>query len=467
VHTKEVKAALATMAARTDAPPRIAWLGDDFTGSAAVMEVLAFAGLPCVLFTALPDAALAARFAGVAGLGIATTARSQGPDWMERELPPLLAWLAARGPDLLHYKICSTFDSAPEAGSIGRAIEIALGLRPVPIVPLLTAAPAIRRYQVFGHLFAGAPGGVFRLDRHPVMAHHPVTPMTESDLLRHLAAQTGLPGALLDLEALAQGPQAGLEAAVAQGARILSIDCADAASEAAAGRMLWQNRADLGLVVGSQGVEYALVRHWRETGLLPAPPAPRPAGAVDRIAAVSGSVSPVTARQLERAGAQGFALLPFDAAAVCGAAPDLAAEEARVIAAACAAAARGASPLVHSAAGPGDPAVARFRAALSAGGLPPGEANRRIGEALGRILGGILRATGLRRAVISGGDTSGHGLRQLGLGALEALAPTVPGAALCRAHGAGPHDGLEIALKGGQMGSEDYFAWIRAGGGPR
>jgi uncharacterized protein YgbK (DUF1537 family) len=58
-------------------------------------------------------------------------------------------------------------------------------------------------------------------------------------------------------------------------------------------------------------------------------------------------------------------------------------------------------------------------------------------------------------------------MQALGLQALVALAPTVPGAALCRAYGTGPHDGLEIALKGGQMGSEDYFGWIRAGGGPR
>jgi uncharacterized protein YgbK (DUF1537 family) len=458
---------MTTIASPTQGRPRIAWLGDDFTGSAAVMEVLSFAGLRSVLFTALPDAALVARFADVVGVGLATTARSHGPDWMERELPPLLRWLADRGPDILHYKICSTFDSAPEVGSIGRAIEIALRLRPARIVPLLTAAPEMRRYQVFGHLFAGAPEGVFRLDRHPVMAHHPVTPMTESDLLRHLAAQTDLPGALLDLEALAGDPQGRIEAAASQGARILSIDCADAASEAAAGRVLWENRAEMGLVFGSQGVEYALVRHWREIGLLSAPSAPRSAGAMDRIAAVSGSVSPVTARQLDRAGTQGFALLPFDAAAVCRPTADLAAEEARVVRAACEAASRGQSPLIHSAAGSGDPAVARFRAALSASQLSPDEANRRIGEALGRILDATLRATGLRRAVISGGDTSGHGMRQLGLSALEALAPTVPGAALCRAHGEGPHDGLEIALKGGQMGSEDFFDWIRAGGGPR
>jgi 3-oxoisoapionate kinase len=133
--------------------PLVAWLGDDFTGSAAVMEVLAFAGLPAVLFTDIPDPALAARFAGAAGIGIATTARSHAPDWMAAHLPAPLGWLHALGAPLLHYKICSTFDSAPRMGSIGRAIEVALTVRPSAAVPLLTAAPAMRRYQAFGHLF--------------------------------------------------------------------------------------------------------------------------------------------------------------------------------------------------------------------------------------------------------------------------------------------------------------------------
>lgn len=447
--------------------PLVAWLGDDFTGSAAVMEVLAFAGLPAVLFTDTPDPALAARFAGAAGIGIATTARSHGPDWMTDNLPAPLRWLHDLGAPLLHYKICSTFDSAPHVGSIGRAVEVALSIRPSAAVPMLTAAPAMRRYQAFGHLFAGTSEGVFRLDRHPVMAHHPVTPMAESDLLRHLAAQTNLPSALIDLDALAGDADARLEAALAAGARILSLDSVDALSEAAAGRLIWQNRHRMGLVVGSQGIEYALVRHWQETGTIaPPPPAPS-AGAVAQIAAVSGSVSPVTARQLAWAGANGFALIPFDAAAVCSDPAFLAAEEARVTALAVQAAGQGQSPLVHSAAGHDDPAVARFRAALSSSHVPTEAANRAIGEALGRILDRVLRQANLRRAVISGGDTSGHGMRQLGLQALVALAPTIPGAALCAAHGIGPHDGLEIALKGGQMGTDDYFGWIRAGGGPR
>ncbi|QDA36133.1 four-carbon acid sugar kinase family protein (plasmid) [Paracoccus liaowanqingii] len=446
---------------------RIAWLGDDFTGSAAVMEVLAFAGLPSVLFTQVPGPDLLARFADVAGLGIATTARAEGPDWMAAHLPGLFRALDALDPALIHYKICSTFDSAPHAGSIGAAIAAGLAVRPSEAVALLTAAPAMRRYQAFGHLFAGAPGGVFRLDRHPVMAHHPVTPMAESDLLAHLAAQTDLPGALIDLEALATDPQARLEAALAGGARILSIDSMEPGSEAAAGALIWHNRARMGLVAGSQGVEYALVRHWQRTGEIPTAAPPGSAGAVDRIAVVSGSVSPVTAAQLAWAEGRGFALLPFDARAACGSEAALEAEVACLTRAGLAAAEAGQSPLIHSAAGHRGDQVAAFRHALAASGIAADIANRRIGEALGRILDRVLRGSGIRRSVISGGDTSGHAMRQLGLQALTALAPTIPGAALCRAFGDGPHDGLEIALKGGQMGSQDYFGWIRDGGGPR
>jgi len=93
-------------------------------------------------------------------------------------------------------------------------------------------------------------------------------------------------------------------------------------------------------------------------------------------------------------------------------------------------------------------------------------ANARIGESLGRILSRLLRETGLKRAIISGGDTSGHASRQLGLYAFTALAPTIPGAALLEAHSDDPGlAGLQLALKGGQMGSADYFGWIKRGGG--
>jgi uncharacterized protein YgbK (DUF1537 family) len=249
-----------------------------------------------------------------------------------------------------------------------------------------------------------------------------------------------------------------LEEALASGARLLSIDSMEPVSEAAAGRLIWENRDRLGFVAGSQGVEYALVRHWIATGML-APAAPvRGAGRVEQIAAVSGSVSPMTATQLDWARQNGFALLEFDARAACGSEALFAQRKRRLVGLALEAAGRGSSPLVHSAAGPDDPAVTAFRDTLARSAVTPETANRRIGEALGRILDRVLRETGIRRAVISGGDTSGHGMRQLGLEALVGLAPTIPGAALCTAYGSGPHDAFRSHLRADRWDPRTFSA---------
>jgi uncharacterized protein YgbK (DUF1537 family) len=300
------------------------------------------------------------------------------------------------------------------------------------------------------------------------MARHPVTPIDEADVARHVALQTDRRFGLIGLEDLAapETARAALRRQLAEGAEIFPLDCVDDATLAACGRLIWEARGERQFVVGSQGVEYALVRHWREAGLIAAPAAPAGIGPADRMAAVSGSVSPTTAAQIAWSLAHGFEGIAFDARAVADAA-SLARAEAAAVAAALAAVGRGLDPLIFTARGPDDPAVPAFREALDRSGLGVGEANARVGCALGRILDRVIRDAGLRRAVISGGDTSGHASRQLGIHALTALAPTIPGAAIFRAHGDGPHDGLELALKGGQMGSADYFGWVRDGGGPR
>ena len=134
--------------------PLIAWYGDDFTGSAATMEALTFAGLPAVLFFDIPCPEQLARFPGMRGIGIAGIARSKPPSWMRAHLPPIFAALRATGAPLIHYKICSTFDSSPTTGSIGVAVEIGQEAFGNSWIPLITAAPAIHRYQAFGNLFA-------------------------------------------------------------------------------------------------------------------------------------------------------------------------------------------------------------------------------------------------------------------------------------------------------------------------
>jgi uncharacterized protein YgbK (DUF1537 family) len=118
--------------------------------------------------------------------------------------------------------------------------------------------------------------------------------------------------------------------------------------------------------------------------------------------------------------------------------------------------------LIYTARGPDDPAVMRLRAAA---GDNLAQINDEIGVTLGRILAQLADQSGLDRAVVSGGDTSGHVCRALDIDALTAAAPTIPGAAICNVHG-GTRP-LTLALKGGQMGSRDYFGWVLQGGGNR
>lgn len=445
--------------------PLVAFYGDDYTGASAVMEVLSFAGLHTVLFLGAPQPAQLARFNDVRALGIAGVARSQPPAWMDEHLPPLFELLASLKAPINHYKVCSTFDSAPHVGSIGRAAELAEPILGGAWHPLVVGAPAIARYQAFGNLFAGIDGTGYRLDRHPVMAQHPVTPMNEADVRLHLARQTGIPIGLVDLVSMKAGTaDARLAAERAAGARIIALDVLDEDTLAEAGRLVWEHRGEHLFAIGSQGLEYALVTHWRRAGLLAEAEIGGRVEERERIAVVSGSCSPVTAGQIRYALGHGFEEIRLDATRAVDAAA-WKAELARGAAAALRALGEGHDPLVFTANGPDDPAVPALAHAIDAAGASVGEVNARIGDGLGRVLDEVVRSAGLKRAVISGGDTSGHAGMALGIYAVTALAPLAPGSPLCRAYADDAHDGLEITFKGGQMGRPDFF-WAAKHGAP-
>ena len=445
--------------------PLLAWYGDDFTGAAAVAETLAFAGVPAILFLDIPDTKQIRRFAAARAFGIAGIARAKSPAWMDRALPPIFRALAAFNAAIVQYKVCSTFDSSPATGSIGHAAALAAPILGGNWTPLLAASPAVGRYQAFGNLFARAQGdlsgAIWRLDRHPTMRRHPVTPMTESDVRLHLARQTSKPTGLVDLVAMKAGR--GDAALAAAGAEIIALDVVDDETLAEAGRLIWEHRGERLFAIGSQGIEEALIAHWRRAGFLGAAPAPPHAGAVPHLAAVSGSCSPLTAAQIAWAETHGFRAIRLDAAG----AVDPARWESLVSEASAAALAslgQGADPIVFTARGPDDPSTSALATALAASGADADTVHFRIGDGLGRILAELRREARLRRLVIAGGDTSGRAAGALGIAALSAAAPTTAGAALFEAHAsdeAAPK--LEIALKGGQMGAEDYFARIKAG----
>jgi len=443
--------------------PLVAFYGDDYTGSSAAMEALAFAGLDTVLFLAPPTPERLRYFGAYRGIGIAGVARSRDPEWMDRNLPPLFGLLRTLGTPVVHYKVCSTFDSAPHIGSIGRAADIAAELFE-GWIPMIVADPGMGRFQSFGHLFALAQGKGYRLDRHPTMSKHPVTPMDESDLGLHLAKQTNKGIGLIDFVAMKHGQaDARLAAALTDGAKVVSLDVLDEETLLEAGRLVWERGGEQVFSIGSQGVEAALVAYWRSCGLLPKQKSASRVGGVDRIACVSGSVSPVTASQIAYSVKNGFTGIRIDAAS----AVDEAAWEkeiARVTQEALRVLADGSNPLVFTATGPDDLAVSALRQAIVTAGVSTESVNDRIGSGLGRALDTVVREAKLRRAVISGGDTSSHAASMLGIDALTAIAPVAPGSPLCRAHSTDPaRDGLQIALKGGQVGGDDFFCAVRDG----
>jgi 3-oxoisoapionate kinase len=430
--------------------PLITYYGDDFTGSTDVMEALASNGVETVLFLKKPDETLLSRFATAHAFGLAGTSRSETPDWMQVHLRDAFAWLKTLNADLCHYKVCSTFDSSPTIGNIGRAIEIGQEVFGKATVPLIVGAPQIRRYTAFGQLFAAYQGQNYRIDRHPVMSRHPVTPMDEADILKHLARQSSLSSALIDnVGVLANDAHERLSV----DASILLLDVLDGATQAAVGDLLWNAlRGRSHFVCGSSGVEYALIPAWRTAGLIGEKPVFPDAGPVDRIAVVSGSVSPTTERQIRHALANGFKGITLDPIKLAG-------DEAETAAAADAALSilsGGSSVILYTALGPSADRGGELD--TSAG------ARHRIGRALGRIQRQLVERAGLSRAVVAGGDTSSHALGEMGIAALTLRMPLpqTPGSPLCVAHGGGT-DGLEIALKGGQVGGDDYFSMIRAG----
>ncbi len=108
----------------TGLPKRvISWYGDDFTGSTDALEALA-PHMPSVLFLGQPDEKFFSQFAEYAAFGLAGSSRSESPDWMDTNLVPAFEWLDSLGTAVCHYKVCSTFDSSPKVGNIGRAVEI-------------------------------------------------------------------------------------------------------------------------------------------------------------------------------------------------------------------------------------------------------------------------------------------------------------------------------------------------------
>ncbi|WP_411881472.1 four-carbon acid sugar kinase family protein [Polaromonas sp. YR568] len=423
---------------------KVAYYGDDFTGATDTLATAARAGLRSLLFLGLPTDAQLQRAGPLDCLGIAGAARAMNPDEMRAELEPVGRLFARLGAPVMHYKTCSTFDSAPQVGSIGAAIRILQPHAGNAFVPIVGGQPNLRRYCVFGNLFAGAGPAVHRLDRHPTMSRHPVTPMHEADLRRHLAAQGLAQVAAIaypDYEQDDAALDAQLDTLLAGKPDAVLLDVAHAGHLATVGRLIWQRAQQQNLLAaGPSSVVQALAAHW-QAGDEAAPP--RVDAASGPVLVLAGSLSPVTARQVQAASA--YRQVALNAARLTGDA-DYAQQMAAQIAALLA---QGRHVLACTSADGASNATTDGRA---------------LAQACGDLLARVLKAVPLRRLGIAGGDTSSHAVQALDAWGLSYAAQLAPGVALCRLHSdQATLDGMEIMLKGGQMGGEDLFETLLHG----
>lgn len=450
--------------------PLLAFYGDDVTGSTDAMDALARSGVETVLFLDTPEPeTLCREFSDVDAVGVAGTSRSMAPEEMEVELRPAFEALAELGAPLIHYKICSTFDSAPDVGSIGCAIDVATDVFEEKLIPVLPAAPPLGRYVVFGNMFAEDNADVFRLDRHPTMRDHPVTPMGESDLLRHLAEQTDRSMDIINILTIREGLGASIqEFKTRRGTEeVVFFDALDEEDLQTAGGTVWETCADdpsdPSFLVGSSGVQYALAEHWRTANVLNRTPSFESLPPVDRLLVMSGSASPLTARQIDAALDAGFAGVRLDTAALVDPETRAAARQ-RAFEAATEALNEGESVVVFTARGPDDSAIEKTRKRVATVDDGPEDVGEFIGTEQGTLLRRILARVNLDRICIAGGDTCGHVTPALGVYALRIRYPLAPGSPLCTARSNTTElDGLELALKGGQLGDEEYLVRARDG----
>ncbi|MBE9607239.1 four-carbon acid sugar kinase family protein [Acetobacteraceae bacterium H6797] len=413
--------------------PWLGWYGDDFTGATDTLATLARRGLRALLFLDVPDESRLARAGALDAVGIAGAARSMEPPEMVTALAPVSRFFAALGVRVMHYKCCSTFDSAPHVGSIGVAAQVLRADFPNAFLPILGGQPGLGRYCLFGHLFAaaGTGGAVHRIDRHPTMSIHPVTPMQEADLRRHLAAQGLSPIASLPYPAYGQAPEA-LAAIMAGGPSAVLLDVSRDEDLAPIGRLIRKaaEAAPL-LAIGPSSVAEALALEWPDQAAAPPPPrAPGPAFVM------VGSLSPVTRAQLEAS--PSFERLQAEPGMLIEAG-----SAARALVAEAAARLRAGRPVLVATTPPSD-----------AVRLPAGA----VARATARFVAALMAEAPVRRLGIAGGDTSSLGAQALDLWGLSYLDTLAPGVTLCRGHSDNPAlDGIELMLKGGQMGPPDLF----------
>jgi uncharacterized protein YgbK (DUF1537 family) len=430
--------------------PHFTFVADDLTGASDVLAQAHQYGLDAVLVMGNAPIPADADVVGIAG-----PARSLGGAAFDDLVRADLQRIAAVDSDVLLYKVCSTFDSSPSMGSIGRGIELLHEQfpdhGPIPVVP---AQPSFGRYTAFSEHYAAYSGEVYRLDRHPVMSKHPSTPMQEADLRKVLTSQlhdNATIGAV-HLPAYDSGTftESWTRHRQATGMPAFVVDATSDAHLDIIAEAL-RHSVDSGsgspeIVVGSGGIMAALARTLALTATgtetLPAPPLPPPASGP--VLAVSASASSVTSAQLQDAIDHGWIDIPVKSSLLLGDDPAGKSELLREVSSALSV---GHHVVVHTTRGASDPRYA------STGPLDA----QYIGTLLGDLAAQMTQRGLTSDIAVLGGDTSSHALTAMGVKELRVTGQFVTAAPICRSDDDAAVAGCRLVLKGGQVGPTDML----------
>ena len=278
---------------------RLGCIADDFTGATDLANNLVRAGMRVVQSIGVPDTPLAA---GVDALVVALKSRTVAAAEAVAQSLAALRWLRAADAQQIYFKICSTFDSTPQ-GNIGPVAEALMDALGCDFSIATPAFPDNGRTVFKGYLFVGDG-----LLHESGMRDHPLTPMTDSNLVRVLQAQCRRRVGLIDHRAVAAGAAA-VRARIAelrtQGVGIAIVDAVDNDDLLRLAPAL----QGMALVTAGSGLAIGLPANW---GFQPSAQATALPPASGLRAIVSGSCSQATHAQVAHFIAGGGAALALD-----------------------------------------------------------------------------------------------------------------------------------------------------------
>lgn len=408
-------------------------IADDFTGATDLannlvrsgMRVAQLNGQPTDEFTSSVDAVV-----------IALKTRTLPVQSAIEHSLAALEWLQSQGATQIYFKYCSTFDSTAH-GNIGPVIEALMQALKTDFTIATPAFPDNARTVFKGHLFVGDV-----LLQESSMRNHPLTPMTDANLVRVLQTQcTGHVG-LIDYRTIMQGSDAITEKIRQLRENGIRIAIVDAISNEDLMQLAPALR-DMPLITAGSGVAIGLAANH---GITPSSRASALPKATGLKAVVSGSCSLATQRQVQHFLSAGLPGFPIDAMRlaqgsdlVCDAL-HWAEQQSK------------ASPvLIYSTASA--ETISQVQANLGVH-----DAGNMVEQALARITQGLL-GQGVRQLIVAGGETAGACVQALAVQQMQIGPQIDPGVPWCHAYSSFATDGgLHLTLKSGNFGSDDFFS---------